>query len=385
MTLRVLHVSQPVHAGVAAVAVGLVRAQRELGWEASVACPGGWLADEARELGAVVHPWSAGRSPDAAVPVETWRLRRIIADATPDVVHLHSAKAGLAGRLALRGGLPTIYQPHAWSFEAVTGAVRGLSRRWERTAARWTHQLICVSDDELCAGRAIGIRGAAVVIRNGVDTGRWLPRDRAAARQRLDLPPNRPLAVCVGRLTEQKGQDLLLSAWPRVCADVPGAMLALVGDGPRAVQWRDRFPDARGDAVRWVGQADPADWYAASDVVVLPSRWEGMALVPLEAMSSARPVVGFDVAGVRESVGDAGALVPPADLAGLAAALRLRLAEPERAAAEGLRGRTRAEAEFDAAAATRRICEVTLDVAERPSTRRPRFTRSRTTATHQGD
>ncbi|WP_420713241.1 glycosyltransferase family 4 protein, partial [Streptomyces sp. Tu 6176] len=106
--------------------------------------------------------------------------------------------------------------------------------------------------------------------------------------------PHAPLVVCVGRLCRQKGQDVLLRAWGPVAERVPGARLVLVGDGPD----HDRLRDLAPPSVAFTGAvADPLPWYRAADVVVLPSRWEGMALAPLEAMACARPVVAADVGG----------------------------------------------------------------------------------------
>lgn len=344
---RILHVTQPVEAGVPAVVAMLVDDQRARGWDVTVACPDGPLDAGLRAAGVPVEPWAAGRSPDHRVPGEARALRRIVGRVAPDVVHLHSAKAGMAGRLALRGSRPTLFQPHGWSFDAVRDPVATVARHWERIAGRWTDLLVCVSDDELAAARAAGLRCPSVVVPNGVDTGHLRPRDRAAARAAAGLPGG-PLALCVGRLAEQKGQDLLLAAWPGVLARVPDARLALVGDGPERAHLR-RLPGAVDASVHWIGAvADPADHYAAADVVVAPSRWEGMALVPLEAMASGRSVVASDVTGMRESLGTGtGAVLPPGDVGALTDALVRRLAEPGLADAEGAAGRLRAAAGFD--------------------------------------
>ncbi|SFW78134.1 glycosyltransferase [Amycolatopsis australiensis] len=346
--MKIVHVSQPVTAGVAVVVLELALAQRDWGWDVTVACPpSGWLADRLREARIDVRAWAARRSPGLRSAGETLRLRRLLSDVDPDVVHLHSSKAGLAGRLAVRRGLPTVFQPHLWSFATARGPLRHASARWERFASRWTDLLVCVSDDELAAGRAAGVTAEAHVVCNGVDTSRFTPGDRAAARRRLGLPAGAPLAVCVGRLAELKGQDQLLSAWPDVLRRVPDARLAFAGDGPMGPVWR-RHPVAGHASVVWAGHtADPAAWYTAADVVVLPSRAEGMALVPLEAMACARPVVAFDVGGMRQSIADAGAVLPPGDLTRLAAAVATRLADPALAAREGERGRRRAELSFD--------------------------------------
>jgi glycosyltransferase involved in cell wall biosynthesis len=327
----------------------LVIAQQERGWSVAIVCPSvGWLAEQARTLGIEVHTWTATRGPGLRSLAETASLHRIVRKLAPDLVHLHSSKAGLAGRLALRGRLPTIFQPHLWSFQSAAGPLRRACARWERLASRWTHQMICVSDDELVAGRAARITAPAEVVCNGVNTASLRPRSRAAARRRLGLPVDLPTAVCVGRLAQLKGQDQLLSAWPAVLDEVPHARLVLVGDGPMGAGWRANHPVAGHGSVRWWGHSTSvADFYTAANVVVVPSRAEGMALVPLEAMACGRSVVAFDVGGIRQSVADAGALVPAGNVPALAAAVAARLVDPALAAAEGHRGRHRAEYLFD--------------------------------------
>jgi glycosyltransferase involved in cell wall biosynthesis len=361
-----VHVTQPVTGGVAAVVLQLATAQRDRGWSVAVVCPPrGWLADRVRESGIDVHGWAATRGPGPSSAGEVVRLRRVLDRIAPDVVHLHSSKAGLAGRLAVRGERPTIFQPHLWSFQAAHGPLRRAATAWERFAARWAHQLVCVSDDELAAGRAAGITTPAEVVCNGVDTTRLRPASRVAARRGLGLAEHAPTAVCVGRLATQKGQDQLLSAWPAVLAEVPAARLVLVGDGPLGERWRAEHPVATHGSVRWWGHSDAvAEHYAAADVVVLPSRAEGMALVPLEAMACARPVVGFDVGGVRQSVGGAGAVVPPGDGPALARAIAARLADPALATREGRLGRRRVDDLFGGDRVHERIATLVEKLAD---------------------
>ncbi len=336
---RVLHVSQPTTEGVARCVLDLVRHQLAEDWDVVVACPReGDLPVEAAAAGAEVVSWEATRSPGPAVVPETTRLAGVARRAAPDLVHLHSAKAGLAGRLALRGRVATVYQPHAWSFLAVEGLLQAVTVQWERRALRWTDRVICVSQAECEEGIRAGLAltGGTVVVPNGVDTERFSPVDRDAARARLGLGSG-PLAVCVGRLSRQKGQDVLLEAWPAVRDVVPAAELVLVGDGPDREELAARSPDG----ARLVGRTDPRDWYVAADVVVLPSRWEGMALVPLEAAACGRSVVVTDVAGAREAVSaeNRSAVVRPGDVAALASAVALRLGDRAAADEEGERGR----------------------------------------------
>src|SRR5690348_4943758 len=131
-TRRILHVCVPTVAGVPTVLLGYVKDQLSKGYSVSVACPpDGWLATAAAEAGATVLVWNAARKPGAPVAGETLHLARLIGSARPQLVHLHSAKAGLAGRLAIRGRRPTVFQPHAWSFLAVEGRARVAAAAWE--------------------------------------------------------------------------------------------------------------------------------------------------------------------------------------------------------------------------------------------------------------
>ncbi len=379
--MRILHVSQPVTEGVARWVALLAADQASRGWQVHVACPsGGHLAEDVVAAGAEHSVWQASRSPGATTLNETRTLTRIIRDVRPDVVHLHSSKAGLAGRLALRGSLPTLFQPHAWSFEAVTGAVANASLAWERFGARWADAIVCVSQQEYDSGRSSGIAAPKLtVIRNGVDVSRWpaaRPEDRARARTELGLDPDASVAVCVGRLARQKGQDLLLAAWPAVQARERGARLFLVGDGPdRAALHVAARPLA---GVTLVGQSNlVASWFAAANVVVLPSRWEGLALTALEAASSARSVVATAVSGMTEVIGldgaVGGAVVPlgaePRLVEDLAAAVAARLCDPGMADREGAVGRSRVTSGFTLVRALRETATLTTSVAGRPEAR----------------
>ncbi|MCW8380006.1 glycosyltransferase [Streptomyces justiciae] len=338
---RVLHLTQPVEGGVARVVTDLVRAQLTAGFRVAVACPDGDFADGLRALGADVRHWAATRSPGPSLPGEVRRLARVVEEVRPELVHAHSAKAGLAGRLALRGRIPTVFQPHAWSFEAVGGTTAALALKWERWGARWASRVVCVSEAERTTGVRAGIAAPWSVVPNGIDPARFHPAAVGTVRASLlpDVDPAAPLVVCVGRLCRQKGQDVLLRAWEAVLERVPRARLALVGDGPDRDQLRALAPES----VLFVGAvADAAPWYQAADLVVLPSRWEGMALAPLEAMACGRPVVLTDVDGARESLPPGlqpHCLVPPDRPAPLAAAVAGLLLDPLRCESLGHQGR----------------------------------------------
>jgi glycosyltransferase involved in cell wall biosynthesis len=339
-------VSDTVLGGVASFLDRTVRDQVERGYEVAVAIAPGELADGLTAAGARHLLWQAVPAPGPRTVAETVRLGKAIQAAAPDIVHLHSDKAGFAGRLALRGSIPTVFQPHAWSFVARTGLVGRAARRWERFAMRWTDAVLCVSEAECGAALSGGLRGRLEVVVNGVDLDEVTPADRGKARARLGLGDGVPLAVCVGRLHRQKNQSVLIEIWPAVRERVPGATLALVGDGPD----RATLEASAGEGIVFTGEVpDVRDWLAAANVVAQPSRWEGLSLSLLEAMATARAVVVTDVPGMSEVVaGDAGALVAPEDPAALTEAVVGLLGDAVAADALGAAGRVRVERKYDA-------------------------------------
>lgn len=360
--LHVLHVSVPTTGGVATVATSYVRDQVERGWNVTVACPShGDLGYAAREAGAATRWWRA--EPGASTLAgSALRLERIVAETDPDVVHLHSGRAGLVGRLVVRDRVPTVFQPHAWSFLARRSGFAGVSLRWERYAARWTTELVCVSATELHLGEGLGVHTSASVIPHGIDLAEYRPagaRDRVHARKLLGLD-DLPTALCVGALAVQKGQQDLLADWAGVLARVPDAQLVLVGDGPDR-RSLERLASRLEGVVFAGARTDVPLWMAAADVVVVPSRWEGMALVPLEAMACARSVVATDVSGVVDSVPlGAGKIVGADDRAAMVNALVDRLVDPELAEDEGWGGRSHVEAHHDVTSSARELARVYL-------------------------
>ncbi len=348
MPRRVLHASESTSGGIGEFLSDLVADQLARGWSVTVAAPsGGPVPARLEQNGARFTPWEAIPQPGPAMAPEARELRRIIREADPHVVHLHSSKAGIVGRLLLRRRRATIMQPHAWSFFARTGAVQRATVLWERLGARWADAVLCVSEDERRLGQEARVKAEYRVLPNGVDLDRFAAPEQGArerARERLGLGAE-PLAVCVGRLHRQKNQSALLDAWPAVRAAVPGARLALVGEGPD----REALEARAVEGVELVGQTpDVRDWLDAANLIVQPSRWEGMSLSLLEAMACARSVVVTDVSGMREVVADGtGAVVAPDDREALVRAVSERLADPARADAEGAAGRERVERQHD--------------------------------------
>lgn len=346
---RVLHVAQPVDAGVANVVHQLAVHQRANGDDVVVACPqDGPLPSRLRAAGVDVRAWDAVRAPHRGLVRERRSLAAIVRDVAPELVHLHSAKAGLVGRAVVRGRVPTVFQPHAWSYLAVDGVQARAAHLWERAALRWTARVVAVSAGE-AADAPPGAAAKLTIVGNGVDVAAFDVLDapaRGAARVARRLPVDAPVVVCLGRLCEQKGQDVLLDAWLDVRHEQPDAVLVLVGDGPD----RDTL-DSRGvPGTVFVGRRDdPASWLGLADLVVLPSRWEGQSLALLEAMACGAAIVTTEVAGARDALGETGVVVAVGDAPALATAIRVALDDDEWRAAAGRRARERAVREHSSA------------------------------------
>jgi starch synthase len=175
------------------------------------------------------------------------------------------------------------------------------------------------------------------------------PQARRRARLELGLDPALPVVVWYGRIdVYAKGLDVLVDAW-RMCCDERSdraMQLLLVGDGPGAADLRHRISSGRLRGVRWreeyvLDRRVLATHLAAADLFAFPSRQEGFAVAPMEAMAAGLPVVAADAAGVADLIErDAiGIVVPRDDPAAFAAGLGRLIDHPEEGRAMGQRAR----------------------------------------------
>lgn len=259
----------------------------------------------------------------------------------PDIVHLHGQFAGTWGRLATRwAGVPlVIYTPHAVQIRS--RALRPLYALAERLLGRWCDAIIYVSqhDADLAQLRGWANTDQIVVIRNGVHVKSL--RQRAA--EGIQSPPEKPEGVRwvlqAGRLHPQKGTDILLAAARSVIARRPDTHFLLAGEGPLAHELAATAQRwGIGDHIHLLGwREDLPGLMAASDVIMLASRWEAMPYTLLEAMALGKPCVATAVGGVPEIIEDGvhGHLIQPEDSDALADALLTLLADPQQGQAMG--------------------------------------------------
>jgi len=306
----------------------------------------GELLAEAERL-ADVELFALGRLRREVRPADDLRalgeLRRVVRSFRPDVVHTHSSKAGVLGRLAARlERVPVIvHSIHGYGF----GAHQAAPVRWaflaaERLVAPWTTEFVAVSRRNLEQGVALGLfpRDRARVIRSGIDRAAFrAPGGGAELRRSLGVPADAPLIVQVACFKSQKAPERFVELARLVARRVPAAHFLLVGDG----ELRGRLEAARAAAgldgrlhlPGW--RRDVAAAYAAATVVTLTSRFEGLPRAVVEALTAGVPVAAMAVDGVVEVVRDGvdGFLVAEGDTASLAARVVELLEDPARRAA----------------------------------------------------
>jgi len=293
------------------------------------------------------------------------RLRRLFRAWGPDVVHAHGLRAGALGAIAVAFGRTGAGNKRGRSALVVTvhnappaGGVTGaIYRVLELIVARNADSVLCVSADLEDRMRAAGARrvGHAVVPAVPVSlTGDVSAETRAALRAEFGAGPGQAIVLAVGRLAAQKGFGLLLDAAARWGDIRPAPLLVLVGQGPLAAELQARAASL-GLTIRFAGQRpDVPALLSAADVFVLPSVWEGQALILQEALRAGVPIVATRVGGNPELTGeDAAILVPPGDAQRLADAVRAVLGDPAVAARlrEAAAARARALPDEDAAVA----------------------------------
>lgn len=215
-------------------------------------------------------------------------------------------------------------------------------------------QLICVSEEAAKSYRKAGVPAAQItVVRNGIIPKR-VAADRTAIRAKFGLPPEAQLVLTVARMTEQKGHCYLLEAIPSIVAAVPNAHFIWVGEGPLAADLSRQATALGLHEPRLIlagRRNDVPELLAASDLFVLPSLFEGLPLVVLEAMADSVPVIGTRVCGTSETITDGfnGCLVEAKNSQALAAAISEALCKPSVTSRWAHAGRTRFEQEFSAA------------------------------------
>lgn len=304
-------------------------------YEAVLACgKGGELDSEAREnskkgLYRVAFFSSLRReinpAADLAALFSLWAFLR---KEKPDIVHTHSSKAGILGRLAARAaGICVLHTYHGFGFNDFQNPlVKKIYVFLERWCARLSQALIFVSRSNLnyALKNGIGPESKFYLIRSGVDLSRFpasVP-DPTLIKKELGFEPGSQLVLSIGNLKPQKNPLDFVSVAAKVASKIPWARFLFIGDGPlrNDVEKRARELGVF-DKIRFPGwRKDAAEWISVSDVFVLTSLWEGLPRALVEAMRSGIPPVAYETDGISDLIkdGENGFSVSPGDYERLA-------------------------------------------------------------------
>lgn len=269
-----------------------------------------------------------------------WNLIRLLKSERPEIVHTHTSKAGVLGRLAAWfTGIPVIvHTPHGHVFYGHFGPAQSwVFLQIERGLAQMTSWLIGLTAAERAEHleRGVGHRDRFAVIPSGIDVERFR-KARVAGKMIPDwfgCPPNATVVGSIGWLTAIKGHRFLVDAVALLRKEYPNLQLVIVGSGDQhdgLVAQAERAGIR--SAVHLVGHREEIDaCLAGMDCFVLPSLNEGMGRALIEAMATGLPVIASQVGGIPALVqnGKNGLLVHAGDSRALADALRLVLRDPQ--------------------------------------------------------
>jgi len=352
--MRVVHVVAPgVIGGLERVVQLLAQGQARAGYDVHVtgivnpARPDHPLLETLAANGVTTHPIGL---PGRAYRQERAAMRELYRRLAPDLVHTHGYRPDVVDAAPARGeGIPTVTTVHGF-----TGGdwKNMLYERLQRRAHRRLFNAVIVVSRAL-VGRLVrdGVPASRVHVVNNAWQETAPPLDRETARQSLGVEPEGFRIGWVGRLSREKGPDVLIDALG-LLQDLPPLLgVSIVGDGPVAEQQSLLARAKRlgvAERITWHGLVrDAARAFSAFDLFVLSSRTEGTPLVLFEAMAAGVPIVATRVGGVPDvlSVAEA-ALVPSPDPVALAAAIRAVYDDPVLARARAERARARLLARF---------------------------------------
>jgi glycosyltransferase involved in cell wall biosynthesis len=362
--IKMLHIhTLPVISGSGINTFLTMRGMKKDGYDVELACaPGGPLIDLVRGHGMKVTTFPHLVQPLHPLmdPLALLSLTLFLMKVSYQIVHTHNSKAGFLGRLAARlAGVPVIvHTVHGFAFHDLEPRWRRmLFRNLERLASHWCDRMIFISQpliDWALKERVVHQR-KVVKIYSGIELDRFLPvsaPERYLIREKWGMGAGDAVIGIVSKLWEGKGHATLIRAFKEIKKEIPTAKLIIVGEGHlresliHQVQGLDLS-----DSVLFTGfLADISEMVATLDVAVLPSFFEGMGRVLLEAMAMGKPVVATRVGGIPDLVehGANGLLVSPGDVTGLREAITRILRDKGLAERMGREGRKRVTDRFSA-------------------------------------
>jgi glycosyltransferase involved in cell wall biosynthesis len=379
--VRILHIhTLPVISGSGINTFLTMRGMKGNRYESVLACaPGGELIDLVQRHGMEVKTF-----PSLVQPLHPPKDFKAILDLTGhlmtkpyQVVHTHNSKAGFIGRLSAKlARVPVIvHTVHGFAFhEQEPPWRRSLFRNLERLASHWCDQMIFISQPlvDWAVKEGIGCTRKMARIYSGIEMDRFHPvsaQEKNRLKAKWGLQESHAVIGMVSKLWEGKGHAFLIRAFKDILKEKPQARLVIVGEGYLMESLKALVSQmALSEAVIFTGfLEDVPQIIATFDVAVLPSDFEGMGRVLLEAMAMEKPVVGTRVGGIPDLIeqGVNGYLVSPGNEKELASAVLKLLEDKDLAREMGQAGRNKMTDRFSAESMVRSIEEVYSELLKR--------------------
>jgi glycosyltransferase involved in cell wall biosynthesis len=348
-SLTILHLLAPAPVGgLETVVSSLATAQRHAGHTVVVAptlsAPGdGWnFAASLEHTSVELVPLKVSRR---GYLHERSLIRTLCGSRGVNIVHTHGYRSDIVGGHAGReSGVPIVTTVHGFTGG---GWKNRVYEQLQRFAFRRFDAVVVVSQLQADQLRSAGVPAQRLHVVPNALAAHAAPLGRAEARRALHLPADGLIAGWVGRISREKGIDILIDALASI-SDRP-ILAAILGDGPERATESARAESIAPSRFVWVGAVpDAAKYFAAFDLFVLSSRTEGLPMVMLEAMAAGIPIVATKVGGIPDLLSSReGMLVAPEDPRALAAAIRATLDDPAAAAERARAAQLRQKTEFD--------------------------------------
>lgn len=352
--INVLHISQAA-GGVETHILHILEHIDKNRFRLNLICPqsNGGLYKRAEELGVHVHAVSMIRRIEPLHDIYSiWAISALMKKIKPDIVHVHSSKAGVLGRLvAALHRVPSVYTPNAFAFLGSTGLKRRFYIFVEKSLRSVTGLLLACGPSEMDRSlKDVQLPTDKVAsINNSINCS----IDPVQMREKWN---KHPIILMVGRFISQKNPEMFVRVAKLTTDALPQVKFILVGGGYQAILGKETE-----QLIKLLGLIDKVtvmDWMEPSalesllnnaSIVVVPSRFDGLPYLPLEAMLHSKPVVGTNVDGVKDTIvdGETGYLVELDDDKAMANRLIELVRDPDLRRQMGIAGKQRVEEHFN--------------------------------------
>lgn len=312
--IKVLHITQATIGGTLEYLKLFFNNIDKNNYEVALICPSyGPMKEEIEKLGIKVYVVEMSREINVKNDIRSFfELKKMIKKLNPDIVHLHSSKAGVLGKLAsYLNKKPCVYNAHGWAFSMdVSMKKKKVYAAIERYTSVFCSKIVNISNYEYKLAKEYNIASEdkMVTIHNGIDINKFnnFKYDRSKILEELNIPDDSFIVGMVARISEQKDPIKFVEVAKDLCSKLDNAYFILVGDGELKkdieLMIKKHNIESKVKITGWVN--DVNKYISVFDVAILTSKWEGFGLVLTEYMAASKPIVASNVGGIPELIED---------------------------------------------------------------------------------